>query len=367
MKITDIKATTVDVKLDKVFRGSNYQIDHRTTIIVNIETDEGITSEVYCGDERKAYRELHQLVVGPLRNILVGKDSLAVERLWGDMFALTPALGNKAVAMRAIAAIDIALWDILGKALRVPVSTLLGGFRKELPVILFTYYVQGKDTKLMVDDLLEARERGISGAKLKVGGVPISEDILRVEAIRKAFGSDFIIVCDANQAWTLDEAEEFCQEAEELNLAWLEEPIRWYDASEGMRRLKEKTRIPIAAGQGESTRFGAWKLVEDEAVDILNADASIVGGITEWRRIAGAASIKGIRMAHHEEPHIAVQILSAIPHGLYVEVFEKARDPVYYHLNQSLPKIGNGLIQVPDAPGLGLELDKDYIARHRVI
>ena len=367
MKITDVKATTVDVKLDTVFRGSNYQIDHRTTIIVNIETDEGITSEVYSGDERRAYRELHQLIVGPLRDTILGKNPLAIERLWEDMFALTPVLGNKAVAMRAIAAIDIALWDITGRVLKVPVSTLLGGFRNDLPVILFTYYVEGKDTKLMISDLLQAKNQGISGAKLKVGGVSISEDINRVEAIRKAFGSDFIVVCDANQAWTLDEATEFCRAAEGLNLAWLEEPIRWYNAAEGMRKLREKTHIPITAGQEESNRFGAWKLVEDEAVDILNVDASIVGGITEWRRIAEAASIKGIRMAHHEEPHIAVQILSAIPHGLYVEVFEKARDPVYYRLNRSLPAIVNGQMKVPDAPGLGLELDKDFTLRHRVI
>ena len=367
MKITDVKATTIDIPLKTVFRGSNYQIDHRTTIIVNIFTDEGIVSEVYAGDERRAYRELHQIVTGPLKEAVVGKNPLLIERLWDDMFALSPRFGNKALFMRAVAAVDIALWDIMGKALGVPVQVLLGGYRDKLPVILFTYYVEGIDTGRMVEDLLKARQQGIGGAKLKVGGVAISEDIARVRAIRQALGNEFILVCDANQAWTVAEAIRFGKEAEEYSLAWLEEPVLWYDAVDGMRRVREKISIPVAAGQEESNRFGSWKLVEEEAVDILNTDASIVGGITEWRRVAAAASIRGIRMAHHEEPHTAVQLLSAIPHGLYVELFEEARDPVYYHLNKRLPAIEGGLMKVPAEPGLGLELDKDVIERYRVI
>lgn len=367
MRITDLKATVVRVPLETVFGGSVYRIDSRCTIIVEVETDAGITGEVYSGDERRAFQQLHELVTGPLRQAVLGEDPFAIERVWEKMFALTPTLGNKNIAMRAIAAVDIALWDIIGKALKLPVRVLLGGYRDRLPVILFAYYVEGKDTEALINDLQRWRQRGIGGVKLKVGGVPVPEDIARVRAIRRALGDDFTIVCDANQAWTLEEALQFVRAVQDLGLAWLEEPVRWHDAPEGMRRLRQLADVPIAAGQGEITRFGCWRLIEAEAVDILNVDASIAGGITEWRRIAQAATLKGVRMAHHEEPQLAVQLLPAIPHGLFVELFEEARDPVYWRLNRRLPAIEGGLITAPDAPGLGLELDRDFIARYRVL
>jgi D-galactarolactone cycloisomerase len=366
MKITDIKATSIDIPLNTVFRGSNYQIDRRTTLIVNISTDEGIVSDIYSGDERKGYRELNQIVNGPLRDVVMGKDPLSIERRWDDMFALSQNFGNKALFMRALAAVDTALWDIAGKAMGVPVRVMLGGYCDKLPVILFKYYVEGISNEQMVEDLVRERERGIGGAKLKVGGVAISDDIARVKAIRQGLGDDFILVCDANQAWTVDEAIEFGKRAEEYKLAWLEEPVVWYDAIYGGRRVREKISIPVTAGQEESNRFSTWKLVEEKSVDILNTDASIVGGITEWRKVAAAASIKGIRMAHHEEPHSAVQLLSGIPNGLFVEIFEEARDPVYYHLNKKLSSIEGGFMKAPDGPGMGLELDKSLIERYRV-
>ncbi|MBI2871789.1 MAG: mandelate racemase/muconate lactonizing enzyme family protein [Chloroflexi bacterium] len=367
MRITDVQATTIRIPLETVFGGSVYRIDNRCTIVVQVHTDEGIVSESYSGDERHAYREVHELVTGPLREAVIGEDPFALERVWEKMFSLTPLMRNKSAAMRAIAAVDTALWDIVGKALKVPVRVLLGGYRERLPAVRFAYYVEGRDTATMVGDLQRQRERGFGGVKLKVGGVPVPEDVARVRAIRQALGDDFIIVCDANQAWTVAEAVQFARAVEEFNLAWLEEPVRWEFALEGMRQVRQRTTIPVAAGQGESTRFGCWQLVEGEAVDILNVDASIAGGITEWRRIAAAASLKGIRMAHHEEPHIAVQLLSAIPHGLFVEVFEEARDPVYHQLNRRLPPISGGYMTAPSEPGLGLELDRQFMARYRVL
>ena len=225
---------------------------------------------------------------------------------------------------------------------------------------------KGRDTEFMVQDLLHQRERGIGGVKLKVGGVAVADDLLRVRAIRDALGDDFIIVCDANQAWTLDEALAFAHPAQELGLAWLEEPCRWQNADNDMRQVRLRTGIPVAAGQGESSSWGGQRLMDAEAVDILNIDAAICGGISEWRRVAGAAQMRGIRMAHHEEPQLAVQLLPAQAHGLFVEVFEEERDPVYYRLNSVLPAWDGGEIVAPTEPGMGLHLDAAVLEEYKV-
>ena len=366
MRITDVEADIVRIPLSTRFSGSVYQIDSRCTIVVRVHTDAGLSGAIYSGDERTGYRMLKDLVTGPMRDAVRGEDPTAIERCWQKMFALTPHISDKAIAMRAIAAVDIALWDLTGKALGVPVRQLLGGYAERAPVVRFAYYVQGRDTDDMVRDLQYQRERGIGGVKLKVGGVAVADDLLRVRAIREALGDDFIIVCDANQAWTLDEALEFAYPAQELGLAWLEEPCRWQNADQDMRQVRLRTGIPVAAGQGESSSWGAQRLMDAEAVDILNIDAAICGGISEWRRVAGAAQMRGVQMAHHEEPQLAVQLLPAHAHGLFVEVFEEERDPVYYQLNSVLPEWDNGEIIAPTEPGLGLHLDAAVLEEYKV-
>ena len=366
MRITDVEADIVRIPLSTRFSGSVYQIDSRCTIVVRVHTDAGRSGAIYSGDERTGYRLLKDLVTGPMRDAVLGEDPTAIERCWQKMFALTPHISDKAIAMRAIAAVDIALWDLTGKAWGVSVRQLLGGYAERAPVVRFAYYVPGRDTDDMVRDLLYQRERGIGGVKLKVGGVAVADDLLRVRAIRDALGDDFIIVCDANQAWTLDEALEFAHPAKELGLAWLEEPCRWQNADNDMRQVRLRTGIPVAAGQGESSSWGAQRLMDAEAVDILNIDAAICGGISEWRRAAGAAQMRGVQMAHHEEPQLAVQLLPAHAHGLFVEVFEEERDPVYYQLNSVLPEWDGGQIIAPTEPGLGLHLDAAVLEEYKV-
>ena len=144
MRITNVEADIVRIPLSTRFSGSVYQIESRCTIVVRVHTDEGLASEVYSGDERTGYQLLKDLVVGPMAEVVKGEDPMAIERCWQKMFALTPHIGDKAIAMRAIAAIDIALWDIAGKALGVPVRTMLGGYAERSPVVRFAYYVQGR-------------------------------------------------------------------------------------------------------------------------------------------------------------------------------------------------------------------------------
>ena len=187
--------------------------------------------------------------------------------------------------------------------------------------------------------------------------------------MREVVGDDFIIACDANQAWTPQQAIEFCRaaEGEKLNLRWIEEPVRWYDQLEGLRMVRDATSIPVNAGQGEITAFGCRDLITHGSVDILNVDCTVSPGVTEWRRIAAMAGLFHVDMAHHEEPQVALHLLCAFPNALYVEIFPNyERDPMWVDLPLNPPLIKDGYMHAPQGHGLGIDLNPDIIEKYRV-
>jgi D-arabinonate dehydratase len=210
------------------------------------------------------------------------------------------------------------------------------------------------------------RDQGFAGVKMKVGRVDVREDAERVHEVRKAVGERFMIACDANQAWTPEQAIDFCRLVESCHIRWLEEPCHWYDDLTGMRRVRERTGIPVTAGQSEITKYGCQALVRGGAVDILNVDVSHAGGVTEWRKIAAMAEMAGVAMAHHEEPHISQHCMGAIQLGLYPEYFSEARDPIGWNVVKNPPVFKDGCVTIPQAPGFGLELNQGFIEQYRV-
>ena len=269
--------------------------------------------------------------------------------------------------MRAVSAVDMALWDIMGKALNTPLYKLIGGYRDEVPIIGYGYYEESEDLEAIAETMVRHKEAAYAGTKLKGGGAPIEDDITRVRAIRRAVGDDFILACDANMAWTPEQAIEFAMGTEEYDLAWLEEPVRWYDQVEGMRKVREATGVPVTAGQSELSGFGCMGLMRGGAVDFLNVDASVAGGITEWQRIASAARFFGVRMLHHEEPQVAIHLLCAVSHRFCAELFpDPERDPIWHHMFMGHPEPKNGRITPPMEPGLGISLDREFIQKYRV-
>src|SRR5262249_53610454 len=153
----------------------------------------------------------------------------------------------------------------------------------------------------------------LAGIKLKVGRATLAEDVARTQAVREAGGPDFVIACDANQAWTPALAIAFCQAVAPLGIRWIEEPVRWYDQLDGLRAVREGQPLPVVAGQGEIARWGCRDLIVHGRVNILNTDVTVAGGITEWRRVAALASVFDVQMAHHEESQVALHLLAAIP------------------------------------------------------
>lgn len=378
MKITTIEVIPLVRKLEQEFMGGTYKIVNRNTLVTRVHTDAGMVGEVYGGDEDHTQHEIVDLIRGHYAPLLIGEDPRDVERLWERLFSYPVDLGNRslhvldlhnhAIRTQAIAAIDMALWDLLGKIYDVPVYKLLGGYRDRVPVIAIGgYYQAGKDQNALNEEMLFYKEQQLAGVKLKVGRKPVSEDIERVHAVREAVGDNFIIACDANQAWTVRQAIDFCRAVEPLQLRWIEEPVRWYDQLGGMRAVAEATSIPVNAGQGEITRFGCRDLVEHGRVGILNVDVTLVGGVTEWRRIAAYAGMSNVEMAHHEEPQVALHLLAAVPNGLFVEIFpNRKRDPMWFELPVERPRIRDGCLELPEGPGFGITLDEDIIQRYRI-
>jgi len=376
MRIQSIEAIPLVRHLEDVFQGGTYKITSRNTIVTRVTLDNGVVGETFGGDEDQYQMEVCRIVNDIYRPLLVGEDVRDVEKHWERMWLTRVDLNNRGihtldlakhcVETQAIAAVDNACWDALGKALNQPVYKLLGGYRDCAPVLAIGGYVmQGKTLADLEREVEHYKEHGIFGMKLKVGHLSVEEDIERARVARKAGGPRFHLCVDANQAWTVAEAMQFARGARDLNLAWLEEPVRWHDQIEGNARVRT-LGIPVNAGQGEISRHGCRDLIVRGAVDILNVDVTIAAGVTEWRRIAAMAHSFGVSMAHHEEPQIALHLLAAVPNGLHVEIFPNyQRDPMWYDLPVQQPAIRDGFMYVPDGPGFGMPLRQDTIDRWR--
>jgi D-arabinonate dehydratase len=207
---------------------------------------------------------------------------------------------------------------------------------------------------------------GLGGCKFKVGGLAPAEDANRVRAARNAVGQEFKICVDANQGWELRDAVEFARRVEDLELMWFEEPCRWYNDRRAMADVRRMGRIPVTAGQSETSRSGCRDLMLDGAIDYCNFDASWGGGPSEWRRVAGMAAAFGVTMAHHEEPQISAHLLASISHSACMEVFHPDRDPLFYRLVANREPFKDGFYKVPEGSGWGLELDEALISKIRV-
>lgn len=368
MKIHSVETIAIDIPLPLNFGGATYNVLKRSTVITRLRTQEGLTSNVYNGDNRMHASEIARLISEVIFPLIKGMSIFEYERIWEKMFSLTTAQGDRKVLMEAISAVDCAIWDLIGKSLGKSVRELLGGYRDTLPIIsIGGYYMPGKKLADFGKEVESYRKAGMAGCKFKVGGLSPTEDAKRVAVARKAVGDNFMLCVDANRGWTAQDAIEFARLIEPLNIAWFEEPCLWYDDAAMMARVRKSIRMPVTAGQSEISCQGVRRLLDAGAVDYVNYDVSEGGGVTDWRRVAGLCAAAGVRMAHHEEAQIASQLLSAVPHGTYAECFAHPdRDPIWQHMWINRPQAKNGMIKVLNLPGFGIELDEKMVRKYRV-
>jgi D-galactarolactone cycloisomerase len=365
LHLESIEVVPIRVPLGRVFRGSKYSMDSRCTLITRVRTREGIVGEAYNGDEPGTQAEIARIIVDELGPLLAGREIPAQAALWNALLPPTfDILRDRRLVIMAMAAVDSAAWDAVGKALGVPLWRLWGGSRSSLPIIAIGGYYD-EDPGALAREMADYRRLGIGGCKFKVGGRSPEEDAARLRSAREATGPDFVLMADANQAWTLQEAYRFARLVEDLEIRWLEEPVRWANDRLDLAALRAKTPIPITAGQSETTASGARDLIASGAIDVCNFDASWGGGPSVWLRVAAVAETFGVEMAHHEEPQIAASLLAGVTNGTYLECFHPDRDPIFWQMLASRGGPVDGRYELSEAPGLGLELDASFIARWR--
>ena len=365
LKISKIETIPIRVPLRQVYRGSHYQMTHRATILTRIYTEEGIVGEAFVGDEDHINDQIERAIRDEITPNLIGKDAFAVERCWELARPATwNILRDRIIGLVACAAVDSAIWDAVGKAVEQPLWRLWGGYRNRIQVIWTGGYY---NTDIPIAKEMEAaREAQIAGMKFKVGGQSPEVDAQRFIEARKAVGDDFVLIADANQGYTPDQAVRFAQLVEGHDLYYFEEPCRWQNDRRAMRDVRYRTGVRVCAGQSEMSAGGCRDLMVESAIDFCNFDGSWSGGPTEWRRVAAMALSFDVKMCHHEEAHIGGHLLAAIPHGTFADIMHEDRDPVWSGLIANRPEIKNGYITLPSGSGLGWELDEDFLAKYRI-
>jgi D-galactarolactone cycloisomerase len=375
LTIESIETIPIRVPLPFTYKGSYYKMRNRCTIITRVRTSEGIVGEAYNADEDEPLQsEILSILHDELKPAVLGLDAFGTERVWQAMLPATfDQLRPRWYAMQAMACIDTAVWDAVGKAMGQPLWRIWGGYRDRIPMIgIGGYYIpdddsaKGQEIEREIDFFQS--EHGMVGMKFKIGAEPPRVDAARLARARRHARDDFLFVVDANQGYTVPEALEFIAavRAEEISMRWFEEPTRWHADFRGLRDVRMRGNVDVAAGQSEISRVGMREMMAAGAIDVCNYDASWGGGPTEWRRVAALASAFDVQLGHHEEAQVASHLLASQPHGTFVEAFSPVRDPIFWEMIENRPSLVDGQFPLSDAPGLGWVLDESFIARYRV-
>jgi L-alanine-DL-glutamate epimerase-like enolase superfamily enzyme len=341
-----------------------YTYTHSGINAVFIETDDGLTG-VGLGSGIQDAPEVGQVLLEHFKHVLIGRDPLDIERHWYEMWR-PKLVGRRGITTRVISGIDIALWDLKAKYANMPLYKLLGGYSDSVDTyIAGGYYEEGKGLPELAAEMERNVELGATAVKMKIGAVPINEDVERVRVAREAVGPDVRIMVDANNAYRHYQAIEFARKAEKHDLFWFEEPVEPDDYI-GQREITRATSVPVAAGENEYTRYGFRDMIDHRAVDILQPDALILGGITEFMKVAAMAQAHDLDIAPHGSQYIHIHLVAAIPNGLILEYYRDSVDPMHGRIYMDELEIRNGRVYAPDRPGLGLELNRESLAEFRV-
>jgi L-alanine-DL-glutamate epimerase-like enolase superfamily enzyme len=361
MKIVSSKSRLVRLPAEEPLAGGTVPPGlTRDFVTLVVRTDDGIEGIGYtfmgwaiAGALKTAVDELAALVVGD--------DPLAIEAIHEKLRAAAGTAGPGGIFTLAVAAIDIALWDIKGKALGLPVATLAGGFRKQAPV--YASGALGRDATLdhVVRAAVRLVESGYRQMKMNLalpGATTVGMEIERVRAIRKAIGPDIELMADVNQRWDVRQALSIGSRIEEFGLHWLEDPVA-HDDYPGLAAVAEGLATPIAAGEYVYGSVPFRHMLEARSVDIVMADVMRTGGITQWLKIAGMAEAFNLPIVSHLYPEVSVHLVCAVPNGLVVENM-----PWSTRLFEEIPRPAGGQLTVPQKPGLGLAFDEGNCARY---
>jgi L-alanine-DL-glutamate epimerase-like enolase superfamily enzyme len=301
-----------------------------------------------------------------LAPLLLGEDSLRVEGLWQRMFQESLLQGRAGSVMRAISILDCALWDLNARTARLPLFQYLGAaVGAEVPAYASGgYYLEGKTPAKLGAEMAGYVGTGFRAVKMKVGRLSPHEEEARVKAARDAIGPDIELMLDANNAWhDLPTALQYMRRFERYDPYWIEEPF-FPDDIDNHARLARLTRVPVATGEIGTGRWHFKEILDKGAAAILQTDALVCGGISEWKRIAATAASYNVTLCPHWFHDLHVHLVAATPNARYVEYFPDDQVLNFRNLIDTQLQQRNGMLVLPQTPGLGFDFDEQAVARY---
>jgi L-rhamnonate dehydratase len=371
MKISDIEAIYVRMPTVKEQCDSG-----QDALIVKVHTDEGITG---IGEVDSAPIAAQGMILGPyshtissgLRHLLIGEDPFQTERLWEKMYRSNIYAGRFGIGIHAMSGIDLALWDIKGKALGMPVWKVLGGgFLTQIRCYASSLF--GNTPEETYELAGRFVSQGFEAVKFGWGpmGKNAETDLALVASARRGLGPNADLMVDAGLVWDAKTAIQRARAFSEHNIFWLEEPLS-PDDYEGYRKLSEATEVRIAAGEEESGRHAFARLIVEGKIDVVQVDLTRCGGFTEAMKIAAIAAQHGLPVANHGfttyiNVAAALHWLNAVPNALIAEFVAQENTNLREFLTRQKIRARSGYLEIPQEPGLGIELDEDALTRFRV-
>ncbi len=375
MKITAVRTHLLEHRLEVPFESASMRFDRRAHVLVEVECSDGTVGWGEClGPARP-----NAAVVAAYAGWLIGQNPLETERHWATLYNALRDQGQRGLTVTALSGIDMALWDIKGKVLGQPVSVLLGGRWRES----VRAYATGSFKRDGVDrvsdnaqEMAQRRAEGFHACKIKIG-FGLAEDLAVIRAVREAIGSDMRLMIDANHGYTVTEAIRLGRAAADYDIDWFEEPVVPEQLA-AYAQVRAGQPIPVAGGETWHTRWGHWQAIQAGAVDILQPDIAGCGGLSEAVKIASLATLNGVRIVPHvwgTGVHIAaaLQFMAAmVPDPVRVNPiapimeFDRTHNPFRQAVLTRPIEAVDGVVAIPDGPGLGIEVNRDALAEFRM-
>lgn len=378
MKITGVQTHQLKADVERPFTSSRgWWYKTKNALLVEVKTDDGITGWGDCYGPADLARVSVEKLLAPQ---IVGKDPFDVEVIWEDLYNRVKDYGISGNTICGISGIDIALWDIIGKACNKPVHKLIGGcFRKTVPAYATGLYFENMD-RLIQDAVDEAQgyvDQGFTAVKMKIGLGSLKTDLDRIFAVKAAVGEDVVLMVDANHCYNVPTAITLGRELEKMNIYWFEEPISPEDI-DGYIEVTRTLDIPIAGGENEFTKFSFRDIIARRAMDIIQPDVCAAGGITECKKIAALATAHSVPCIPHAWGSViglaaTLHFLASIPDCPPCLVpmppwleYEQTYNPFRDDLSTDPITHDRGMVNIPTGPGLGIEINREIIEKYRV-
>jgi L-alanine-DL-glutamate epimerase-like enolase superfamily enzyme len=363
--IESISVATARVPLDVATSFATRTVSARDYGLVKVRAG-GVDGIGFCYAGSSGGTLVAHAVENLLAPILLGRDSLLVEGLWQRMFEETVLHGRAGSVMRAISILDCALWDLNARAAKLPLYKYLGAaVERTVPAYASGgYYLDGKTPKKLGQEMAGYVKAGFRAVKMKVGRLSPKEEEARVKAAREAIGPDVELMLDANNAWRdLPSAMRYMERFELYDPYWIEEPF-FPDDIENHARLAKLTRVTVATGEIGTGRWHFKEILDKGAAQILQTDALVCGGVSEWRKIAATAASYGVTVCPHWFHDLHAQLVAATPNARYVEYFPDDQVLNFRRLIDRQLKVEGGALVLPASPGLGFAFDERAVSRY---